>query len=95
MLGNDNLIVCYKETRAHLLKVLTKTEKARGNIYCKDVGTNENPYVTNIQLLSFRDKHFMIMPCFASTLKTVPKLNVEDSLKLWTEIKYHDVQTAC
>jgi serine/threonine protein kinase len=87
MLGNDNLIICYRGTITHLLKVLTPKEKERGSMYLEGVAGSSNRYVTEFELYQFKEKHFMIMPMYTSVLETVPAPLVKEScMKLWHEL---------
>lgn len=87
MLRNDNLIVCYRGTVTHLLKVLTPKEKERGSIYLEGVSGSSNLYVTEFELYQFREKHFMIMPMYISVLETVPApMDKEICMKLWHQL---------
>lgn len=86
MLGNEDLIICYSGLKTNLLKVLTHSEKERGKAYLRGMEGATNRFVTTFELHSSNEKHFMIMPCFVSTLETVSALCHESSLKLWNQV---------
>lgn len=86
--GNDNLIICYKDTVPHLLKALTPKEITRGSalfLVLKE-NTHVNSYLTSFELRSHDKKSFMIMPYYPSTLESVKKLSLPSGIRLFHQI---------
>ena len=87
--GNDNLIICYKDTVPHLLKALTPKEITRGSSLFIVLAqqTNLNPYLTSFELRTHDKKSFMIMPYYPSTLESVPKLSLASGVRLFNQVR--------
>jgi serine/threonine protein kinase len=87
--GNDNLIICYKDTVPHLLKVLTPKEFTRGSslLIVLQEQTHTNPYLTSFELRTHDKKSFMIMPYYSSTLESVGKLSLASGIRLFDQVR--------
>ena len=87
--GNDNIVICFKNTVPHLLKALTPKEITRGSslfAVLKAQGQG-NPFVTTFEIRQHGRKAFMIMPYYPSTLEHIKTLSVEDGLRLFRQIR--------
>lgn len=85
-LGNEAFIICYKATRAFLLKALTIKESDRASALQLELGTDTQTYLSPFELRSHSTKNFMIMPYYASTLERVPSLSVGDGQGVVSQI---------
>ena len=87
--GNDNLIICYKDTVPHLLKALTPKEITRGSSLFTVLKeqTHMNPYLTSFELRTHGKKSFMIMPYYPSTLASVRKLSLASGIRLFDQVR--------
>ena len=87
--GTENLIICFKGTVPHLLKVLTQKEFDKGVSLSNVLGeeTQTNPYLTTFKLRSHAEKYFMIMPYYPSTLKHLKRLTLADGVRLFHQVR--------
>jgi len=63
-LGNDNFIICYKDTVPHILKALTPHEARRASSLSLVLSRQNNisPFLTSFELQYHEERCFMIMP---------------------------------
>jgi serine/threonine protein kinase len=87
--GNDNIVICFKNTVPHLLKALTLKEITRGSslFAVLKAQAQGNPFVTTFEIRQHGCKSFMIMPYYPSTLEHIKTLSVEDGLRLFGQIR--------
>jgi serine/threonine protein kinase len=87
--GNENLIICYKDTVPQLLKALTPKEITRGSSLFTVLKqqTHMNPYLTSFELRTHDKKCFMIMPFYPSTLESVRKLSAASGIRLFDQVR--------
>lgn len=84
---DEKFIICYKDTFAKLLKVLSSKEFQRGSTFlAKLQGQNLSEFITSFELRSVNEKNFMIMPHYSSTLEPHPKLSIESGMKLYQQM---------
>jgi serine/threonine protein kinase len=84
--GNDAFVVCFKGTKMHLLKALTPKEYPRARALQDRLHGGVHPHLTPFELVSRAAKHFLIMPCYSSTLANVPTLSVEDGRRVVRQV---------
>lgn len=85
--GNDNLVICFKDTVPHLLKALTPKEISRGSSLFSDLkDQTPNPYLTTFELRTHDKKTFMIMPFYPSTLESLRKLSLVSGVRLFNQV---------
>jgi serine/threonine protein kinase len=75
--GNDNFLLCHKETKTYLLKVLASKEYTRAVALQESLNGKTCSYITSFEILSHREKNFMIMPFYVSTLETIRLLSMD------------------
>ena len=91
--GNDDFIILHKGLFCYLLKTMTKRESTRATILLGSIQDLRKrdpnlaiPNLTNFELRHIRDKHFMIMPQYISTLEVVPALSLEAGIEVYNQM---------
>jgi serine/threonine protein kinase len=93
----ENLIICYQDTFVKLLKILSPKEMERGTIFrAKLQGQSLSAFITPFEIRSVHGKNFMIMPHYAATLESHPKLTISSGMKLFQQMSqaikfFHDL----
>lgn len=77
--GIDTILICYKETRTYLLKLLQEKEYTRAKVLDDILGTGDSrdghPNLISFELQTTQSsKFFMIMPFYITTLESIPTL---------------------
>ena len=84
---NENLVICYKDTFAKLLKVLSPKEMERGSVFlAKLQGRSLSDFITPFEIHTVNEKNFMIMPQYSSTLETLRNLTISSGVKLFHQM---------
>ena len=94
-IGNDSLQIAFEATIPRVLKTLRSDEFRRAEkilqefdsnlLLCRD-SANTYSNITMFRLLQSRDKFFMLMPLFPTTLEHLPQLEEADAEKLISQV---------
>ena len=93
-IGNDTLQIAFEETKPRVLKTLRADEFRRAEQLAHAFGSNlllcdsDNvcDNITKFRLISSREKYFMLMPLFPTTLEHLPHLGEEAAEKMIMQV---------
>ena len=87
LFDGSNLVTCYKGIKSFVVKYLGSFEKKRLELLegkCANVHPNIVPY--ELYTDDARNRTFMIMPKYITTLEPITSLDESDVIRLWTDI---------
>jgi serine/threonine protein kinase len=83
----ERFIICYQDTLVKLLKVLSSKEFQRASAFLAKIQEQAlSEFITPFELRSVREKNFMIMPQYTSTLEPHPNLLLESGVRLYRQM---------
>ena len=90
--GNPDFVICYKDLKTYLLKMLRGNEIEFGRAFYKAIESDIvmgtfHKHITSFEIHEIRDNRVaMIMPAYPTTLETIPDLASPQCCKILSQI---------